>query len=90
MAENTDFEMGYIDILVSDGTELLSFNYGCCRSWIGGYRYYLGYREGEIVVEKVEDYNFHWNLPLINRVSDYENGIFYVYVARHRAAPGRP
>lgn len=83
LAENTDFEMGYIDILVSDGTELLSFNYGCCRSWIGGYRYYLGYREGEIVVEKVEDYNFHWNLPLINRVSDYENGIFYVYVARH-------
>lgn len=83
LAENTHFKSGYTDILAPDGTELLSLTYASPSSWKGGVRYHLGYREGEIVVEKEERYNFHWNLPLINRVKDFENGVFYIYVARN-------
>lgn len=83
LAENTDFRKGYTDILASDGTELLSLGYNAPSSWKGGIRYHLGYREGQIVVDKEESYNFHWDLPLMNYVNDFENGIFYVYVARN-------
>lgn len=82
-AENTDFRRGYTDILAPDGTELLSLSYVSPSSWKGGIRYHLGYREGQIVVDKEESYNFHWDYPLINRVNDFENGIFSVYVARN-------
>ncbi len=83
LAENTEFEMDYIDIL-ADGTELLSSNY-CSyffRSWKSGVRYHLGYREGEIVVDRVESYDWRQDYPMINYVNDFKNGVFYVYVAR--------
>lgn len=83
LAENTDFRRGYTDILAPDGTELLSLNYNSPSSWKGGIRYHLGCREGQIVVDKEESYGFHWDYPLINCVNDFENGIFYVYVARN-------
>lgn len=83
LAENTDFRGGYTDILAPDGTELLSLGYNAPSSWKGGVRLHLGYREGQIVVDKKESYDFHWDLPLINYVNDFENGIFYVYVARN-------
>ena len=35
------------------------------------------------MVDKEESYGFHWDYPLINCVNDFENGIFYVYVARN-------
>lgn len=82
LAKNTDFRRGYTDILASDGTELLSWNsYMTASSWHGGIRFYLGYREGQIVVDKKERYHSHWG-PLINRINDYKNGTYYVYVAR--------
>lgn len=83
LAENMDFRGGYTDILAPDGTELLSLGYNAPSSWKGGVRYHLGYREGQIVVDKKESYDFHWDLPLINYVNDFENGTFYVYVARN-------
>lgn len=83
LAENTDFRGGYTDILAPDGTELLSLDYNAPSSWKGGVRYHLGYREGQIVVDKEESYDFHWDLPLMNFVNDFKNGIFYTYVARN-------
>lgn len=83
LAENMDFKRGYTDILAPDGTELLSLGYASASSWKGGVRYHLGYREGEIVVDREESYWFHWDYPLINDVNDFKNGVFYVYVARN-------
>lgn len=83
LAENTDFRRGHTDILAPDGTELLSLGYNAPSSWKGGVRYHLGYREGQIVVDKEESYDFHWDLPLMNFVNDFKNGIFYTYVARN-------
>ena len=84
LAENMDFKRGYTDIVAPDGTELLSLRYyASASSWKGGIRYHLGYREGEIVVDREESYWFHWDYPLINEVNDFKNGVFYVYVARN-------
>ncbi len=62
MAARFLIKRGYTDILAPDGTELLSLTYNSPSSWKGGTRYHLGYREGEIVVDKEENYNFHWDL----------------------------
>ena len=84
LVENTDFKSGATDILAPDGTKLLSsMAAGAASSWKGGIRYHLGYREGQIVVDKEESYNFHWEDPIINRVNDFKNGIYYVYIARN-------
>ncbi|MBD5552341.1 MAG: hypothetical protein HDQ96_14420 [Lachnospiraceae bacterium] len=83
LVENTDFKGGYTDILAPDGTELFSLNYGSYSSWHGGIRYHLGYREGQIVVDREESYWFHWTNPIINYVNDFKNGSYYVYIARN-------
>lgn len=83
LAENIDFRRGFTDILVPDGTEVFSQDtYFSASSWKGGIRIHLGYRDGQIVVDKEESYGFHWDYPLINYVNDYRNGKYYVYVAR--------
>lgn len=83
LVEHTDFKRGRTDILAPDGTELLSLTYDDASSWKGGIRYHLGYRGGQIVVDREESYSFHREYPIINHVNDFKNGIFYVYIARN-------
>lgn len=84
LAKNTDFRSGYTEILAPDGTELLPLvGYAGNSSWKGGCRIHLGWRGGQVVVNKREIYNFHWDYPVINRVEDYEQGSFMVYAGRN-------
>lgn len=74
----------YSELLAPDGTVLLEDSiYRGASSWKGGTRIHLGYRNGEIVVDKTEHYWFHWDLPLMNWVNDYKNGKHNVYIARN-------
>lgn len=83
LAENHNFRAGFTEILACDGTVLLpTLDYQSASSWKGGIRYYLEYRKGQIVVAAVERYRFQWDAPMINEVNDYQNGLFFVYVAR--------
>lgn len=83
LSQNHNFRAGFTEILASDGTVLLpTLNYQSASSWKGGIRYHLGYREEQIVVDSVERYQFQWDAPMINKVNDYQNGFFLVYVAR--------
>ena len=83
LSQNHNFRAGFTEILASDGTVLLpTLHYQSASSWKGGIRYYLEYREGQIAVDSVERYRFHWDAPMINEVNDYQNGLFLVYVAR--------
>ena len=76
----------YSELLAPDGTVLLSGSiYGGASSWKGGTRIHLGYRAGQVTVDQKESYGFHWDLPLVNRVNDFENGIYSIYVARNPA-----
>ncbi|MDE7340450.1 MAG: hypothetical protein K2N80_07790 [Lachnospiraceae bacterium] len=89
LSKNTDFRGGYTDVFAPDGTELLAISgYAGSSSWKGGVRIHLGYREGQIVVDWIESYNFHWDYPLVNYVNDYKNGKYYVYVARQDDSGG--
>ena len=83
LSKNTNFRSGYTEILAPDGTELLPLlDYTSSSSWKGGVRIHLGFRQGEIVVERDESYWFHWDYPLLNYVNDYKNGVYCVYAAR--------
>lgn len=76
----------YSELLAPDGTVLLSSSiYGKdgSTSWRGGTRIHLGYREGQVTVEKEESYGFHFDLPLVNKVNDFYSGTYSVYVARN-------
>ncbi|MCM1153828.1 MAG: hypothetical protein NC392_00580 [Roseburia sp.] len=74
----------YSELLAPDGTVLLSDSiYQGSSSWKGGVRIHLGYRAGQVTVEKKESYNFHWDFPLVNKVNDFQNGRYSVYVARN-------
>ncbi|MCM1426931.1 MAG: hypothetical protein NC118_10025 [Eubacterium sp.] len=82
LAKNT--KTFYHELLAPDGTVLLSDSiYQGPSSWKGGVRIHLGYRAGQVTVEKEESYNFHWDDPLVNRVNDFQNGKYSVYVARN-------
>ena len=88
LSENHSFRAGFTEIVASDGTVLLpTLDYQRASSWKGGIRYYLGYREGQIVVDSVEDYLFHWG-PIITKVNDYQNGLFLVYAGRAEETAG--
>lgn len=88
LSENHSFRAGFTEIVASDGTVLLpTLDYQRASSWKGGIRYYLGYREGQIVVDSVEDYLFHWG-PIITKVNDYQNGLFLVYAGRAEETTG--
>lgn len=88
LSENHSFRAGFTEIVASDGTVLLpTLDYQYASSWKGGIRYRLGYREGQVVINSVEDYRFHWG-PMITYVNDYQNGLFLVYAARTEEATG--
>ena len=83
LSKNANFRGGYTDILAADGTQLLpTLGYASASSWKGGVRIHLGFREGEVVVDKKESYRFHGDFPLLNYVNDYKNGSYCVYAAR--------
>lgn len=76
----------YSELLAPDGTVLISDSiYRGSSSWKGGTRIHLGYRAGQVTVEQKESYDFHWNFPIVNRVNDFGNGRYCVYVARNPA-----
>lgn len=80
---------GYTDILAPDGTELLVISgYNSASSWKGGVRIHLSWRNNQIVVDREESYGFHWDLPLVNRINDYQSGKFYVYISRETDTEG--
>ena len=81
LAKNT--ENIYSELLAPDGTVLLSDSiYEGSSSWKGGTRIHLGYRAGQVTVDQKEVYDFHWDLPLVNRVNDFRNGVYRIYIAR--------
>lgn len=83
LSGNANFRSGYTEILAPDGTNLLPLqNYDSASSWKGGIRIHLGFRNGQVVVDKEEFYWFHWDYPLLNYVNDYKNGVYCVYAAR--------
>lgn len=89
LSKNTDFRAGYTDILAPDGTKLLAISgYNSASSWKGGIRIHLSYRDNRILVDCEESYDFHWDLPIVNRIHDYQNGKFYVYVSRESDTEG--
>ena len=78
--------IAYTELVAPDGTVLLEESiYRGASSWKGGTRLHLGYRDSEVVVDKMEDYDFHGDYPLINGVNDYRNGRYNVYIARNPA-----
>ncbi|MDE7246298.1 MAG: hypothetical protein K2N43_00250, partial [Lachnospiraceae bacterium] len=84
LAKNT--ENIYSELLAPDGTVLISDSiYRGSSSWKGGTRIHLGYRAGQVTVDQKEVYDFHWDLPLVNRVNDFRNGVYRIYIARNPA-----
>lgn len=83
LSKNWTFRSGYTQLLAADGTEIWAAGYSSASSWKGGSRFHLGYREGQIVVDSIERYGFHWDLPVINKVYDYRQGLFQVYAGRN-------
>ncbi len=84
LARTMSLRSGYTEVLAADGTSLYSqMSYASASSWKGGVRIHLGYRNGQVVVNQWESYWFHWDLPIVNRVYDFKNGVYYVYVARN-------
>lgn len=89
LSKNTDFRGGYTDVLAPDGTELLTLSsYQSSSSWKSGSRIHISYRNDQVVVDRDESYQFHWDYPLINYVNDYKNGKYYVYVSRENDTGG--